>query len=128
MPRNVQIQTHFDKASNMIVMLHGVRRYILLHPNQCPNLDLYPAGHPSERHSSISNWNQPDLSLHPKFRNARGTELILQPGDALFVPTYWFHYITTISDSITYQCNTWSGIGGETTKSNYQDHIQPCGF
>lgn len=29
-------------------------------------------------------------------------------GDVLYVPTYWLHYLVTLSD-LSYQCNTRSG-------------------
>lgn len=60
----VTAENHFDQSRNAIVVLGGARRYILSHPNQCPNLYLYPKEHPSGRHSKVD-WNDPDLDLYP---------------------------------------------------------------
>jgi len=44
---------HFDSHGNFVALVRGIRRYILLPPNQCDKLHLYPKSHPSARHSSI---------------------------------------------------------------------------
>lgn len=104
----------------MIALLGGERRYILAHPKECPRLALYPKGHPSGRHSAVD-WSDPDLETFPEFATAKANEIVLQAGDVMYLPTYWFHYI--ISLELNYQCNTRSGISGE-----YRDHIHQCGF
>ena len=114
-------ENHFDGSRNMIILLGGERRYILAHPNQCHNMELYPRGHPSGRHSSVD-WSNPDFGRHPKFRNAMGNEVVLQAGDLLYLPTFWFHYIISL-DEVNYQCNARSGITSENS-----DTIHACGF
>ena len=104
----------------MIAVLGGERRYILSHPDQCENHALYPRGHPSARHSAVD-WSNPDLDRFPRIAQARANEIVLQAGDVLYLPTYWFHYI--ISLGLNYQCNTRSGISSE-----YKPHITSCGF
>lgn len=44
---------HFDSHGNFVALVRGIRRYILIPPNQCNKLHLYPKSHPSARHSSI---------------------------------------------------------------------------
>ena len=104
----------------MITVLGGERRYILSHPKECENLYLYPKGHPSSRHSEVD-WSEPDLDKFPDFVNATSNEIVLQAGDVLYLPTYWFHYI--ISLEMNFQCNTRSGLSNE-----YRSHINQCGF
>jgi hypothetical protein len=126
-------ENHFDSSRNAIVVLGGQRRYILSKPQQCPNLALYPLGHPSARHSQV-NWTQVGISSShhdnndhdwkdqfPQFANARSNEVVLQAGDVLHLPTNWFHYIVSLS--VNYQCNTRSG---RTT--TYDEPIEQCGF
>jgi hypothetical protein len=118
--KGVIAENHFDGSRNSIAVLGGERRYILSHPNQCDFLSLWPKGHPSARHSAVD-WSTPDLDKHPEFAMAKGNEVVLKPGDVLYLPTNWFHYI--ISLSLNFQCNTRSGIS--------QDYMQPihqCGF
>lgn len=111
---------HFDGSRNFVILFGGERRYILSHPKNCPMLGLYPRSHPSGRHSAFD-WSYPDLETYPEFANAMGNEVVLQAGDVLYLPTYWFHYI--VSSDLNWQCNARSGITKE-----YQRHIDACGM
>eukprot|EP01035_Chromulina_nebulosa_P026497 gene26497-34697_t len=118
--RSVIAEAHFDGSWNSVVMLGGLRRWILASPNQCKNMHMLKHGHPSSRHSAVD-WSKPNITLFPNFPKIQANEVILQPGDYLYVPTYWIHYI--ISLNINYQCNTRSG------KSKlYDEDINECGF
>jgi hypothetical protein len=118
--KGVIAENHFDGSRNSIAVFSGSRRYILTHPAECQNLALYPKGHPSARHSAV-NWANPDLAEYPEFAQARANEVILQPGQVLYLPTEWFHFIVSLE--LNMQCNTRSGIN-----RNYHDHIHQCGF
>ena len=83
-------------------------------------LQLYPQGHPSARHSQVD-YTDPDLEQFPDFAKANANEVIMQPGDVLYLPTNWFHYIVSLE--LNFQCNTRSGINYE-----YEDVIADCGF
>lgn len=118
--KGVIAENHFDGSRNSIVVLGGERRYILSHPDQCELLALYPKEHPSARHSAVD-WSDPDLDTFPEFGTAEASEVVLQAGDVMYLPTNWFHYI--ISLDLNFQCNTRSGVGQE-----YMPPIQQCGF
>lgn len=96
-------------------------RYILLPPNECKNLNLLSRDHPSARHSDVD-WSDIDeMNKHPELMDAQATEVVLGPGDVLYIPSYWFHYIMSQDSSI--QCNARSG------NSNIgRNHIADCGF
>jgi hypothetical protein len=120
--RGVIAETHYDQSRNFILVLGGQKRYILAHPDQCRNLELYPMGHPSARHSRI-NWSDP-VSWErdgERFRTAQVNEVVLQAGDGLYLPTFWFHFIVSLN--LNYQCNARSGVTNEN-----QDLISRCGF
>jgi hypothetical protein len=118
--KGVIAENHFDMSRNFIVVLGGERRYILSHPEECPNLALYPKEHPSARHSAVD-WSDPDLQQFPQFTKAKSNEIVLQAGDVLYLPTNWFHYIMSLG--LNYQCNTRSG-----TTEHYMPPIEQCGF
>ena len=118
--RNVIAEAHFDGSRNSVVMLGGLRRWILAHPNQCENMHMLPKEHPSGRHSAVD-WSKPDLIQYPNFGKVVGNEVILQPGDFLYVPTYWHHYIVSLN--VNFQCNTRSG-----RTSDFDKYIAKCGF
>eukprot|EP00546_Thalassionema_frauenfeldii_P016723 CAMPEP_0178894872 /NCGR_PEP_ID=MMETSP0786-20121207/259_1 /TAXON_ID=186022 /ORGANISM="Thalassionema frauenfeldii, Strain CCMP 1798" /LENGTH=324 /DNA_ID=CAMNT_0020565013 /DNA_START=335 /DNA_END=1309 /DNA_ORIENTATION=- len=118
--KGVMAETHYDQSRNFIVLMGGQRRYVLAHPNQCPKMYLYPVGHPSGRHSAID-WIQPDYERFPEFAKAQLSEVVLQAGDALYLPTFWFHFIVSLN--VNYQCNARSGATYEHVR-----YIEQCGF
>jgi hypothetical protein len=118
--RSVIAEAHFDGSRNVIALFGGLRRYVLSHPNQCKYMHMYPRGHPSGRHSAID-WSKPDVKKFPNWLKLQGNEVIMQPGDVLYLPTYWIHYI--ISLNVNYQCNTRSG-----RTSHFDSDIRACGF
>jgi hypothetical protein len=118
--RSIIAEAHFDGSRNSVVMLGGLRRWILANPNQCGNMHMLPPKHPSGRHSEVD-WSKPDIEKFPNFAKIMGNEVILAPGDFLFVPTFWIHYI--ISLNVNFQCNTRSGVS-----KIYDQSIRDCGF
>ncbi len=110
----------------MIVLLGGQRRYILSHPSECRNFALLPQDHPSGRHSAVdfSNaFSEENRNKYPNFfTKATANEVVLEAGDSLYLPTYWMHYIVSLTN-FNYQCNCRSGMTHE------MDHfIRDCGF
>mmetsp|Transcript_16172 Transcript_16172/g.30493 ORF Transcript_16172/g.30493 Transcript_16172/m.30493 type:complete len:616 (+) Transcript_16172:258-2105(+) len=118
--KGVIAENHFDLSRNAITLLGGQRRYLLGDPSQCINMNLLPRGHPSARHSAVD-WSNPDLRDFPTFPKTHVNEIVMQPGDVLYLPTNWFHYIVSLE--LNMQCNTRSG--GENINKEY---ISECGF
>ena len=48
----------------------------------------------------------PDLARFPLFAKARHFDAILGPGDALFIPKGWWHYVRALTPS--FSVNFWS--------------------
>jgi hypothetical protein len=118
--KGVKATNHFDGERNVVTVFQGMRRMILAHPNQCSKLALYPPDHPSARHSQVD-WSHPDLKVFPEFEHAVANEVVMQPGDSLFLPSLWFHFIVSLSLNI--QCNTRSGMGIQ-----HVSDIDACGW
>ena len=125
--KGVIAESHYDSSSNFIALMGGQRRYILAHPDQCQHMELYPQAHPSGRHSAV-NWStvvqevrHDNVNADRPFAKAQVNEVVLQAGDMLYLPTYWFHFIVSLN--INFQCNSRSGESYE-----YQDPITKCGF
>lgn len=118
--KGVIAEAHFDSSRNMVALLYGTRRWILAHPRECHNCYLLPPNHPSGRHSEVD-WSRPDLKQYPVFKQMMGHEVLLTPGDVLYVPAYWIHYIVNLDTNC--QCNTRSG----DSLAGLQDVID-CGF
>lgn len=106
---------HFDSGANLILLLQGQRRILLADPTQCTALNLRQIEHPSVRHTQLD-FNNLDADNSLKLN-----EVVMQAGDALFLPSYWFHDLTSLSDDMA-QCAAWS-----TATLNRKQIIQQCG-
>lgn len=118
--RSIIAENHYDGSRNFVMEVGGLRRWILSHPKNCESMYLLPKGHPSGRHSEVD-WSDPDFTVYPKFKNLRANEIIFKPGEVLYVPTSWFHYIVSLN--VNYQCNTRSG-----KEDTYTMDLRKCGW
>ncbi|MBX3248099.1 MAG: cupin-like domain-containing protein [Myxococcales bacterium] len=83
---------HFDQPHNVLVGLRGSKRVVLFSPWQTPWL------YPRSPLSAAAQFSRLDLSRplpadRSWARRARGVECTLAPGDALFIPGGWWHYV-----------------------------------
>ncbi|XP_069472792.1 HSPB1-associated protein 1 isoform X2 [Ambystoma mexicanum] len=98
---------HVDSyGCNLVVQVQGRKRWHLFPPED--TAFLYPTRIPYEESSIFSKVNvaNPDLKSFPQFKNARTYVVTLQPGEVLFVPRHWWHYVESI-DPITVSVNSW---------------------
>ena len=96
---------HFDQDHNFFVQLRGKKRFTLWSPAQHELLYMYPRVHPLW-HKSRINFRSPDLTRFPDFSKSRALQVVLGPGDVLYVPPYTWHYVETLSPSVS--LSTWS--------------------
>ncbi|KAF7215352.1 HSPB1-associated protein 1 homolog [Nothobranchius furzeri] len=91
---------------NLVLQVQGRKRWHLFPPEDTAN--LYPTRIPYEESSVFSQVDvlRPDLQRFPAFRRARAHVVTLQPGQVLFVPRHWWHYVESV-DPITVSVNTW---------------------
>ncbi|KAA0151220.1 hypothetical protein FNF29_04695 [Cafeteria roenbergensis] len=111
-------ESHYDGGRNFISMVRGRKRYILSPPSECPNYNLLFTG-ASARHSK-TDWGDPS-DYKQTLAKAKALEVIIEPGDSLYVPSLWFHLPISLDTNI--QCNTRSGSPPEGSKD-----IAECGF
>ncbi len=91
-----RIPAHQDLPDNLAVVLAGRRRFTLFPPEQLPNLyigplDVTPAGQPV----TLADLNEPDFEAFPKLKDALAAARFaeLEPGDAVFIPSMWWHHV-----------------------------------
>lgn len=91
---------HFDLQPNLHVQLTGRKRFILFPPEAWPHLYPFPVHHDLDRRSMVD-LDSPDGSRFPSWRGARGFEVELGPGDALYIPPYWWHHVQSLTPETT---------------------------
>ena len=95
---------HRDPNDNLLAQITGRKRLVLFSPEDTAN--LYSPWHenctPRRCLGGYSpvDVDHPDLTRFPRYRQARGMEAILHPGEILFIPIYWWHHVTSLDVSI----------------------------
>lgn len=84
---------HYDTySSNFIAQLSGRKRWRIFPPSA--SKDLNPTRIPFEESSVYSN------------ATGRGDEIVLEPGDLLYLPKHWWHFVECL-DPISLSINLW---------------------
>ncbi|XP_069886174.1 HSPB1-associated protein 1 isoform X1 [Dipodomys merriami] len=98
---------HLDSyGCNLVFQVQGRKRWHLFPPEDTPF--LYPTRIPYEESSVFSKVNvvNPDLQHFPQFQKAQRHVVTLCPGQVLFVPRHWWHYVESI-DPVSVSINSW---------------------
>ncbi|QNO27366.1 cupin-like domain-containing protein [Sphingopyxis sp. OPL5] len=91
-----RIAAHNDFPDNLACCAAGRRRFTLFPPDQFANLYLGPIDNtPAGRAVSMVDFDAPDLAAFPRFVEAMAHAMTveLDPGDALFIPSMWWHHV-----------------------------------
>lgn len=94
------ISTHYDVAANIACVAAGHRRFTLFPPEQVANLYVGPLENTiSGQPVSMVDPLAPDLERFPRYREAMAAAQTaeLGPGDAIFVPSLWWHNVRSLS-------------------------------
>lgn len=87
---------HHDLTNNLLVQIRGRKRIVMVPPSQYGK--LYNDDHVFSKLHDISNFDE----LHyPLAIDLHTYDIILNEGDALFIPICWWHQVTALDFSIS---------------------------
>ncbi len=94
---NSGTRLHFDSSDNLLVQVVGWKRVVLFHARETPKLHVQNKG---------DNFSPIDVDsdttwLFPKFKDAEGTSVVLGPGDILYMPAGYWHWVRAMTPSIS---------------------------
>jgi hypothetical protein len=109
----------------MVAMMTGAKRYILSPPRECSKLGVVTnEGSAIFRHSVLNfghlshmdRTDMPDVERKwlERASSAMAVSTVLKAGEVLYIPSNWFHYITSLQKSA--QCNVRSGVDRDGDK------------
>ncbi len=91
--------THLDEWNNIGCVVSGRRRFTLFPPEQIANLYIGPLDYaPTGAPMSLVRLHEPDFARFPRFREALAAAVTaeLGPGDAIFIPSLWWHHVESL--------------------------------
>jgi hypothetical protein len=94
-PADTVTPLHHDNDDIMFVQVYGRKQWALVSPRQGHLLYM--------KNDVFSNIDAetPDLDAHPLTRFADASRFVLNPGEALFLPTPWYHYVKALDVSVS---------------------------
>ena len=94
------VPLHRDVAQNIFVQLAGRKRFLLYAPAASPWLYSH------DFRSALPNYSRfdpdaPDYTRFPLSRDVRPLEIVLEAGDAIYLPSRWWHHVRTLDVSLS---------------------------
>jgi oxalate decarboxylase/phosphoglucose isomerase-like protein (cupin superfamily) len=99
---------HQDLYENLYTMVKGEKKIILYPPNQSSLLYRYPYISKFPNGAKVDP-EKPDYKRFPRFEKANAWVVDLKAGETLYIPSYWWHYLRNLDESIA--VSFWWGYG-----------------
>ncbi|MEH2055777.1 MAG: cupin-like domain-containing protein [Nostoc sp.] len=89
---------HYDAMDNLFTQVSDRKRFLLFDPQQTSSLYPFPASSKIPHMSQI-NIEKPDWEKFPNFQKAKYFECIVELGEILFIPAFWWHQVYSLANS-----------------------------
>jgi len=102
-PRGTVSPTHRDPTHNLLVQAVGSKYVRLYAPSQERAMYLFsdPKRSNAARADPRDALAEKQARAFPAFSGAPFSDAVLEPGDALYVPPGWFHYVQSVTSSFS---------------------------
>ena len=90
---------HHDPYHNLLAQVVGWKYLRIASPSQGDH--LYPYEEGFNTNSSRVDVDNPDYSRYPLFKKLDFKECVLRPGDMLYLPPKWWHFVRSLSISFS---------------------------
>jgi len=118
---SARIAPHFDTSENIACAVAGKRRFLIFPPDQIENIYAGPIDHNmAGPPASLVDPLNIDLIKYPKFETAMASARLaeLDPGDALYLPSLWWHYVESSGPLNVLVNYWWSALKNNEPMSN----------
>ncbi|KAK7495632.1 hypothetical protein BaRGS_00013079 [Batillaria attramentaria] len=115
---------HYDSYGfNLVAQIQGRKQWVLFPPED--SAFLYPTRIPYEESSVFSQVDvtRPDMTRFPLFKKSRPYSVTLEPGQVLYVPRHWWHFVTCKETAIS--INTWVDVPKDA-ESRVHEAVTRC--
>ncbi len=127
MGSRTRIAAHFDFPDNLAGVVAGRRRFLLFPPDQVKNLYVGPVDFtPAGQVISLVDSECPEQAQFPRYRDALAAAQVaeLAPGDAIFIPSLWWHQVEGLDDFNVLVNYWWRSV--PVWKGNPMDALVHC--
>ena len=95
---------HFDLCHGLICQVFGAKRVTLYPPSESSHLSPYKHDEGIVRCSQLDQLLMDSgcakqREMHPDSENAKGVRVVVNTGDALYVPPFWWHHVEAMQDN-----------------------------
>lgn len=99
--QGVVTRAHYDTNAAVLIQFSGRKHLLLFSPVYFHNMyPIHDLDSGRDRRSLVD-IRSPDLEQHPLIRDVQAMETTLEPGDAIFLPSNWWHEVEALSLSIS---------------------------
>lgn len=98
---------HYDSMPTVHACIYGKKQFVLLKPEAHRILHLYPFLHPRTRRAQIGFPFAPNEKSSERLFFGKGARqvdalrVVLNPGEVLLFPPFWFHHVSSLTPTIT---------------------------
>lgn len=85
---------HHDPVNLMMAHVYGRKQWKIISPQQTPMLYNYVGVF------SKVDLDNPDYNKYPLFGNVKIIDVVLEPGEVIFIPVGWWHHVKALDPSI----------------------------